>query len=102
PRQLPLLLGPCGTSVRTPRPTIPAARKPERLAPLDQRMSTAEVLRVVGVNRSTLFRWTKKGRFPGKHGSGGWLRSDVERWLAEKRSPALMSSGSRDSTVVFR
>jgi predicted DNA-binding transcriptional regulator AlpA len=48
-----------------------------------ERLSTREVLRVIGVNRSTLFRWTKKGRFPRKHKSGKWLRSDVERWLSE-------------------
>jgi predicted DNA-binding transcriptional regulator AlpA len=51
--------------------------------PMLDRLSTREVLRVIGVNRSTLFRWTKKGRFPRKHKSGKWLRSDVERWLSE-------------------
>jgi predicted DNA-binding transcriptional regulator AlpA len=56
----------------------------ERFANLDQRMTTADVLRVVGVNRSTIFRWIKRGLFPQRHASGGWLRSDVERWLAEK------------------
>ena len=56
----------------------------DRLPPLDQRMSTAEVLRVVGIHRTTLFRWTNDGRFPRKHSSGGWLRSEVESWLAEK------------------
>jgi predicted DNA-binding transcriptional regulator AlpA len=58
-----------------------------RILALDQRMSTAEVLRVVGVNRSTLFRWIQKGRFPRKHVSGGWLRSEIEVWLAEKTPP---------------
>jgi predicted DNA-binding transcriptional regulator AlpA len=46
-------------------------------------MSTSEVLRVLGVNRSTLFRWTKRGRFPRKHALGGWLRFEVEFWLRE-------------------
>ncbi len=100
PRQLPLLFGPRGSLVRPRRSSTPAVQKSERLPSLDQRMSTAEVLRVVGVNRSTLFRWTKRGRFPGKHVSGGWLRSDVERWLAGNRSTALAPSASRDSTVV--
>lgn len=54
----------------------------ERITQLDQRMTTAEVLRVVGVHRATLFRWRRKGTFPAKHVSGGWLRSDIERWLA--------------------
>ncbi|TLY99866.1 MAG: helix-turn-helix domain-containing protein [Gammaproteobacteria bacterium] len=99
PRQLPLLFDPRGSLVRPRRSSTPV-QKSERLPSLDQRMSTAEVLRVVGVNRSTLFRWTKRGRFPGKHVSGGWLRSDVERWLAGNRSTALPPSASRDSTVV--
>jgi predicted DNA-binding transcriptional regulator AlpA len=61
----------------------------ERFANLDQRMSTTDVLRVVGVNRSTIFRWVKRGIFPQRHASGGWLRSEVEKWLSEK-----MESGS--------
>lgn len=47
-------------------------------------MSTSDVVRVIGVNRSTLFRWCKRGLFPKKHVSGGWLRSDVERWFTAK------------------
>lgn len=50
-------------------------------------MTTAEVLRVVGVHRVTLFRWTRKGSFPPKQVSGGWLRSDIEQWLSH-RAPA--------------
>lgn len=56
----------------------------ERFANLDQRMTTTDVLRVVGVNRSTIFRWVKRGIFPQRHASGGWLRSEVEKWLSEK------------------
>ena len=56
----------------------------DRFAGMDLRLSTSEVVRVVGVNRSTLFRWCKKGVFPQKHISGGWLRSDIERWFATK------------------
>lgn len=54
-----------------------------RLGSMDQRLSTRDVVLIVGVNRSTIFRWTKAGRFPQKHKSGGWLRSDIEKWLAE-------------------
>lgn len=46
-------------------------------------VTTREVLRMVGVDRSTLYRWRIKRRFPPKHKSGGWLRSDVEKWLTE-------------------
>jgi predicted DNA-binding transcriptional regulator AlpA len=89
PQQLPLMFEPPPTSspprsqsIQKPRP--PTAAAIERFASLDQRMTTTDVLRVVGVNRSTLFRWVKRGTFPQRHASGGWLRSDVERWLAEK------------------
>jgi predicted DNA-binding transcriptional regulator AlpA len=60
----------------------------DRFAGMDARLSTSEVVRVVGVNRSTLFRWCKKGTFPQKHISGGWLRSDIERWFATKAEQA--------------
>jgi predicted DNA-binding transcriptional regulator AlpA len=70
----------------------------ERIALLDQRMTTAEVLRVVGVHRVTLFRWTRKGAFPPKHFSGGWLRSDIE-YLALPQS-AGAGSGDRTRTTT--
>ena len=87
PQQLSLTFGP---SPGSSHPSAQSAEKPRtaraiaRFANLDQRMTTTDVLRVVGVNRSTIFRWVKKGTFPQRHASGGWLRSDVERWLAEK------------------
>lgn len=86
PVQLPLVL----VVPRVSSPRIPPAeslkRPPiaDRLAGMDARMSTSDVVRIVGVNRSTLFRWCKKGLFPPKHISGGWLRSDVEKWFAAK------------------
>lgn len=51
-------------------------------AHLDRRISTREALRVIGVHRATVLRWIKQGKFPPKHPSGGWRRSDLERWLA--------------------
>ena len=48
-------------------------------------LSTNQVLRVLGVNRSTLFRWTKSGKFPPRHASGGWLRAEIDKWLKEKQ-----------------
>lgn len=87
PMQLPLML--VVTPVRspsTPRKETPR-RSPllaERFAGMDARMTTSDVVRVVGVNRSTLFRWCKKGLFPARHISGGWLRSDIEKWFATK------------------
>ncbi|MBS0377233.1 MAG: AlpA family phage regulatory protein [Proteobacteria bacterium] len=51
---------------------------------MDQRITTKQVLRVVGVHRTTLFRWTRLGLFPPRLGSGGWLRSDVDDWLSRR------------------
>ena len=56
----------------------------DRVAFSDLRMTTPEVQRVVGVHRATLFRWMRKGTFPPKHHSGGWLRSDIEHWLSHR------------------
>ena len=87
PVQLPLVLVvPPASNSKAPPQGRPK-RSPiiaERFAGMDARMSTSDVVRVVGVNRSTLFRWCKKGLFPPKHLSGGWLRSDVEKWFAAK------------------
>lgn len=71
---------------RAKRPIKRALPSVDRVALSDLRMTTPEVLRVVGVHRATLFRWMRKGTFPPKHHSGGWLRSDVEHWLS-RRSP---------------
>jgi predicted DNA-binding transcriptional regulator AlpA len=90
--QLPLLFGPTVAPESSGGPP-PTSREPKLTEALDQRMPTREVLRIVGVNRSTVFRWIRKGLFPQKHVAGGWLRSDVERWLstkAGKPSPALI------------
>ena len=91
PLQLPLLFEPappphCGDSSRTSRPQLNLNHGQNEA--LDQRMPTREVLRIVGVNRSTVFRWIRKGLFPQKHSAGGWLRSDVERWLSSKTRPS--------------
>lgn len=40
------------------------ARIADRFAGMDARMSTSDVVRVVGVTRSTLFRCCKRGSFP--------------------------------------
>ena len=86
PVQLPLLLIiPTERSRATAAPETPKrSLETDRFAGMDARMSTTDVVRVVGVNRSTLFRWCKRGTFPQKHISGGWLRSDVEKWFATK------------------
>ena len=60
----------------------PSSKAASRLPALD-RLTVREVLKVVPINRSTLFRWVNSGRFPKRHKAGGWLRSDIERWLTE-------------------
>jgi len=89
PMQLPLLFyqAPVIDSKRTANgsdvlPDSSAVKLAARLPALD-RLTTREVLKVVAVHRSTLHRWVTIGRFPRRHKSGGWLRSDVEKWLTE-------------------
>ena len=64
------------------RPQLPFSKTSVRLPALD-RLTVREVLKIVPINRSTLFRWVNTGRFPKRHKAGGWLRSDVEKWLTE-------------------
>lgn len=56
---------------------------PQRVAGIDQVLSTRDVQRITGRHRVTIYRWVRAGTFPGKRAGGdrGWLRSDVERWL---------------------
>jgi predicted DNA-binding transcriptional regulator AlpA len=56
---------------------------PERVANIDQVLSTHDVERITGRHRCTIYRWVLAGTFPAKRAGGGrgWLRSDVERWL---------------------
>jgi predicted DNA-binding transcriptional regulator AlpA len=61
---------------------VPTTKAAPRLPALE-RLTVREVLKVVPINRSTLFRWVKNGRFPKRHKAGGWLRSDIEKWLTE-------------------
>jgi prophage regulatory protein len=47
-----------------------------------------EVLRMVGLSRPSVYRLVKAGAFPQQvklsTAAVGWLRSEVERWIAEK------------------
>lgn len=84
--QLPLMLviPPLRSSAVTAASIPKRPPAADRFAGMDARLSTSDVVRIVGVNRSTLFRWCKRGTFPPKHLSGGWLRSDIEKWFATK------------------
>lgn len=49
-----------------------------------------EVTRVTGLSKASIYRMVKAGVFPGSVPLGvaavGWMRSDVERWIAERVS----------------
>lgn len=73
------------------RTRAPTARDPEgtkrplgeRVAGIDQVLSTRDIQTITGRHRCTIYRWVRAGTFPVKRAGGGrgWLRSDVERWL---------------------
>jgi prophage regulatory protein len=68
------------------RPPHASSLKPSARLPALDRLTVREVLKIVPINRSTLFRWVNSGRFPRRHKAGGWLRSDIEKWLTEHES----------------
>ena len=84
PRQLELAL-------RQPDAALPVKRRSDfqkvwnRIDSLDRRLTAAEVVRLIGCHRATLFRWRRQGKFPEKHPCGGWRQSDIERWLRPQR-----------------
>ena len=49
-----------------------------------------ELKEILGVGKSTIYYWIKEGKFPRPIHLGqrcvGWLSSDIERWLNEKKS----------------
>ena len=57
------------------------------LQPLDCRMNTTEVLRIVGVHRTTLYRWTRRRAVPGE-ASFRWMASLRHRALADRARTA--------------
>jgi prophage regulatory protein len=48
-----------------------------------------ELKEKLGVGKSTIYRWIKKGNFPAPIKLGertvGWLESDLKKWLETKR-----------------
>jgi len=49
-----------------------------------------EVTRMIGLSRASIYRMVKLGKFPASVPLGelavGWLRSEVEQWIAERVS----------------
>lgn len=58
------------------------------LAKSDRLLRAAEVCDLLSVSRVTLWRWERAGNFPKRRKIGpntvGWLKSEVETWLAER------------------
>ena len=60
-----------------------------------RRISVDEFSEILGVSRTTLWRWERAGQIPPKRRFGpntvGWLASDIDQWSNEK------FSGDRES-----
>jgi predicted DNA-binding transcriptional regulator AlpA len=90
--QLPLILpvathaGSAGCAASEDRRPIAREDRNELPSTLDRILTTRKVVEIVGHHRSTLYRWMRVGDFPKKHSfrgrKVGWLRSEVEKWLA--------------------
>lgn len=65
-------------SVARSRASSPAS---QRIAGIDQVLSTRDVEQITGRYRCAIYRWVCPGTFPAKRSGGGrgWLRSDVAR-----------------------
>ena len=55
----------------------------------DRIVRTSELQQIVGLSRSTIWRLEQKGDFPKRvplgSSSVGWLKSDVEAWLQQRK-----------------
>ncbi|MCH8879687.1 MAG: helix-turn-helix domain-containing protein [Planctomycetes bacterium] len=48
--------------------------------------SIADVIRIIGISRATVWRWSKSGKMPPIHGSCHRFRGDeLKRWCDEGR-----------------
>jgi len=60
------------------------------IAALPQIMRLHEVMNTVGLSRPSIYRLMKEGTFPAQvklsTASVGWLRSEVEAWIAKRVS----------------
>ena len=60
--------------------------------PLDRVLRPREVVKIVGISRSTLWRYVVAGKFPKPvkptPSTIGWCQSDMSRWLAQRRAEA--------------
>jgi len=52
-------------------------------------MHRSEVLKIVGVSNSTLWRWEREGRFPARRQLGpsrvAWLETEIKKWMLSRQ-----------------
>lgn len=65
----------------------------------DRLIRVGDVQEMVGVGRSTVYRWEAEGTFPRRRRVGpgvvGWLESEVLDWLANRPVATADSPGIR-------
>jgi len=70
---------------------------------MDQILRSAEVRKLTGLSRTTLWRFERGGDFPARRKLGersvGWLASEVSAWL-ETREPA--NPASEEAAMMAR
>lgn len=63
----------------------------EDAKPKSKVVNTNDLLRLTGLSRTTIWRLEREGKFPSRRTlSGkrvGWIRSEIEVWLASCKSP---------------
>ncbi len=56
----------------------------------EEMLTRAQVLKVLGVSRTTLWRWQAAGEFPSPLRLGDatfrWRRAEIEAWLESRRT----------------
>ena len=58
---------------------------------MDRIIRMAEMLKITGVTRQTIYQWEKQGKFPKRatalpRGTPGWLESDIREWLRGEKA----------------
>lgn len=67
----------------------PSPKTQQQDADQDRILRTQEVQKLVGLSRSTIWRLERSQKFPARVplsiGSVGWLKSDIESWIQNKK-----------------
>ncbi len=66
-------------------------------------LKTREVIELVGMSRSTIWRLEQAGEFPSRRqlspGRVGWLEEEIEDWM-ESRTPVGRDAESTDASPI--